>query len=127
MDINERSQILEERMDSSLTIRIIVSCLREIKNYNTFKIKEETIEKFLKKNYPYLKKVDINGINKMICIWIEQYEYSNKKAIQRPSTMGINPFSFGIRESAILDIIKMIEENETDYLKSINMIYSEYS
>ena len=118
---------LEDRTNSEVGIKIIRKCLEQIKSYNDFVNRERIVIKLLKEEYPNLNPVDVIGIKEVIYRWTEQYEHPNKPAFKSPSSMVMNPFSFGISQNTGEEILKIIRENEKEYMASLGMLYSEYS
>lgn len=117
---------LEKRADCQIGIRIIVSCLEQIKTYPNFINRREIIMGFIKKKYPKIKEADIIGIASIIYKWTEQYEYPHKGAVYRPSTAFNHPFLFGVGKEDKSKILELITKNEVDYIESISINYSEY-
>ena len=118
---------LEDRTNSEVGIKIIGKCLEQIKSYNDFMNRKRIVIEFLKKKYPNLEPVDVIGIKEVVYRWTKQYEHPKESAFKSPSAMVMNPFSFGISSNTRKEILKIIEENENEYMISLGMLYSEYS
>lgn len=118
---------LEDRTNSEVGIKIIRECLEQIKSYNDFMNRKRIVIEFLKEKYPNLEPVDVIGIKEVVYRWTKQYEHPKESAFKSPSAMAMNPFSFGISSNTKKEILKIIEENENEYMISLGTLYSEYS
>ncbi len=118
---------LENRTDSDAGIKIVRSCLEQIKDYNYFLEMKRKVTDFLNEKYPELMGADVIGIRELVYIYTRNYEHPNKSPFQSPRSMVSNPFSFGLSESNLDKILKSIKENEKDYLSSLSNLYPQYS
>ena len=115
---------LEQRTDSQAGIKIIESCLMQIKNYEDFQSRKGILLEFLKKEYPYIKIIDKMAIIDMISKQLEDYEYDYKVLTKGPSTVFSHPFVAERKPEVIPQLLKLINEREKEYIEYLNQRYS---
>lgn len=114
---------LEKRSDS-LGKRIILDCLNKIEDGPKFVRMHSLIRRFLNENYNWLQEIDKETISTSLTKWA--HSYIPPKLPKSPSELAGNRLSFFSKETRS-EIFRLMIQNESEYMDSLDKTYSEYS